>query len=110
MRCFSVILGARNTPKAGHKFARKDDELIRALTARFFPNGFTILNADGGWFDPRRAEFVEEEARQILVCTSDDRLLRDWCAAMAEALHQEECLVVELGIARSFRKRKQTGG
>ncbi len=101
-KCFSVLLGARATPHAGRKFTRKDDAEIRALTARYFPGGFTILHAEGGWFDPRQAEFIEEQSRQLLVLTSDRRLLRAWCAALAEALQQEELLVVEIGPARTF--------
>jgi len=105
MHCFSLILGSRNTPSAGRQFSRLDDELIRELTARHFPDGFTILNADGGWFDPERRTFVEEAARQVLICTSDRRALRSWCAALAQALHQKELLLVELGVARAFRYR-----
>lgn len=105
MKCFSLILGARNTPAAGRKFSREDDALIRELTGRHFPDGFTILNADGGWFDPGRKVFVEEEARQILICTSDRQALRTWCKALARALRQKELLVVELGVARTFRYR-----
>ena len=105
MHCFSLILGARNTPSAGLRFSKLDDGMIRELTARYFPDGFTILNADGGWFDPRRRVFVEEAARQVLVCTSDRRALRAWCAALARALRQQELLVVELGVARTFRYR-----
>ncbi len=103
MHCFSLILGARNTPAAGRQFSKKDDELIRELTARHFPDGFTILNADGGWFDPERRAFVEEAARQVLICTSDRRALEAWCTALARALRQKELLVVELGVARTFR-------
>lgn len=105
MHCFSLILGARNTPAAGRRFSRIDDELIRELTARHFPDGFTILNADGGWFDPERRSFVEEAARQVLICTADRRALRAWCMALARALRQKELLVVELGAARMFRYR-----
>ncbi len=105
MHCFSLILGARNTPGAGRRFSKADDEMIRELTARHFPDGFTILNADGGWFDPQQRVFVEEAARQVLICTSDRRTLRAWCAALAGALRQKELLVVELGVARTFRYR-----
>lgn len=104
MKCFSVLLGARNTPRAGRKFTRKDDAAIRALTARYFPDGFTILHAEGVWFDPQKAEFIEEQSRQLLVSTSDRRLLRAWCAALADALRQKELLVVELGPARTFQR------
>lgn len=104
MKCFSIILGARNTPSAGRKFTRKDDKAIRELTADYFPDGFTILNADGGWFDPQRGKFIEEESRQVLVCTSDRQVLRKWCAALAVALQQKELLVVEIGEARTFHR------
>ncbi|MDF3057450.1 MAG: hypothetical protein K0R17_1665 [Rariglobus sp.] len=103
MHCFSLILGARNTPGAGRRFSKKDDAMIRDLTAQHFPAGFTILNAGGGWFDPARKLFVEEEARQVLICTSSVRALREWCAALAGALRQKELLLVELGVARTFR-------
>lgn len=108
MHCFSLILGARNTPAAGRRFSKKDDGLIRDLTAAHFPEGFTILDAGGGWFDPERKIFVEEEARQILVCTANRRTLRTWCAALAKALHQKELLVVELGVARTYRYKAAT--
>lgn len=105
MKCFSLILGARNTPAAGRRFLKKDDVLIRTLTARHFPDGFTILNADGGWFDPTRKTFVEESARQILICAEGRKPLKAWCAELARALKQKELLVVELGKARTFRYR-----
>lgn len=108
MKCFSLILGARNTPAAGRQFSKEDDELIRGLTGRYFPGGFTILNAEGGWFDPGRKVFIEEAARQILICTPDTRALKAWCTALARALHQKELLVVELGTARTFRYRIAT--
>ena len=77
--------------------------MIRELTAHHFPDGFTILNAEGGWYDTERRIFVEEAARQILICTADLRELKAWCAALAGALRQKELLVVELGVARTFR-------
>ena len=79
LTCFSLILGARNTPAAGQHFSRADDERIRDITFRHFPEGFTILNADGGWFDPARRKFVEEDSRQILVCARRRSELRAWC-------------------------------
>lgn len=103
MKCFSLILGARNTPAAGSRFLGEDDALLRDLTARYFTKGFTILNAEGGWFDADKKCFVEEEARQVLVCTDNPETLSAWCAALAEALRQKELLVVELGEARTFR-------
>jgi hypothetical protein len=105
VKCFSLILGARNTPSAGQNFSRHDDELIRAITFRHFAAGFTILNADGGWFDPCHGVFISEESRQILVCTSSKQRLRPWCEDLARALNQKELLVVELGRAYPVRVR-----
>lgn len=102
LKCFSLLLGARNTPSAGKTFSRTDEERIRAITFRHFPDGFTVLNADGGWFDPARG-FVEEESRQLLVCAPGLAALRPWCSELAEALGQKELLVVELGPASTFR-------
>jgi hypothetical protein len=102
LTCFSLHLGARNTVAAGRRFARHDDEQIRSITFRHFPRGFTVLNANGGWFDPSRG-FIAEESRQILVCTTSRRALRRWCRELARALGQKELLVVELGPATAFR-------
>jgi hypothetical protein len=103
--CYSLILGARNTPAAGRAFSRRDDELIREITLRHFADGFTILNADGGWFDPIRGKFIEEESRQILVCPTRRAQLRRWCDELAVALNQKELLVVEVGCAVAYRPR-----
>jgi hypothetical protein len=76
--------------------------LIRRITQRHFPEGFTILEASGGWFDPGTKRFVVEESRQILVC-APNRRLAPWCRELAQAFRQQELLVVELGPARRFR-------
>ena len=105
LKCFSLLLGARNMP-GGKRFTRADNERIHAITFRHFPAGFTILNADGGWFDPARGRFVEEPSRQILVCAPNLRTLRPWCDELAGALKQAELLVVELGPAFTFRAKR----
>jgi hypothetical protein len=103
MKCYSLLLGARNTPAHGKRFTRADDAQIRAITFRHFPDGFTVLNADGGWFDPAERRFVKEESRQILICTEKHAQLRRWCSELADALQQDELLVVEVGAAVTFR-------
>lgn len=111
-RCFSLLLGARNTPQAGRTFTRADDARIREITFRFFPAGFTVLHADGGWFDPERRAFVAEESRQILVLARSSAALRPWCQELMLALRQKELLVVELGKAVKFKlsRRAPAGG
>jgi hypothetical protein len=110
-KCFSLLLGARNTKGARRTFSGGDEALIREITFRHFPDGFTILNAEGGWFDPVRRKFIEEHTRQILVHTSNRTPLRAWCAELAEALNQRELLVVEVGPARAYRfPRTATSG
>ena len=106
LNCYSLILGARNTPSKGRKFLKRDETLIRTLTAAHFPDGFTILSADGGWFDPAKKTFVEEESRQILVCAKNKAALRTWCGELGRALKQKELLVVELGKAKTFRFKR----
>ena len=101
-KCFSLLLGARNTPSAGKHFAPADDERILSLTFRYFPSGFTILNASGGWFDPERKQFIEEDSRQIMVCAPGIRSLRRWLAELATTLKQKELLVIEVGPATPF--------
>jgi hypothetical protein len=104
-KCFSLMLGARNTPAAGQRFAPADDERIRSLTFRHFPDGFTILNASGGWFDPAQKRFVEEDSRQIMVCAPGTRSLRRWLDELARALNQKELLVIELGPVATFTSK-----
>jgi hypothetical protein len=105
MRCYSLILGARQTRAAGKRFLAADDRRIRDITFRHFPNGYTILNADGGWFDPDKRRFIAEESRQILVCSPSARALRPWCKELAAALRQKELLVIEVGPAIALRFR-----
>lgn len=108
-KCYSLLLGARNAPGRGKRFIPGDDARIRDITFRHFPDGFTVLNADGGWFDPVSRRFIEEESRQILICTSRKRTLAAWCRELGVALQQEELLVVELGPAVSFRVPRGRG-
>ena len=109
-KCFSLLLGARNTPAAGKHFTRADDEKIRTLTFRHFPDGFTILNASGGWFDPSKNRFVEEDSRQILICAANVRSLRPWLHDLAAALEQKELLVIELGQSITYRVTTTAAG
>ena len=102
MKCYSLLLGARNTPAAGKRFSRRDEAFIREITARHFPDGFTILNAKGAWYDRERRVFVEEESRQILITTNQLKKLRAWSRELGEALRQKELLIVELGGASTF--------
>jgi hypothetical protein len=108
-KCFSLLLGARNTPTAGKHFTQADEEQIRSITFRYFSNGFTILNATGGWFDPAQKRFIEEDSRQILVCAASLRSLRRWLDELARALHQRELLVIEVGPAVAFGSRAGAG-
>ena len=114
-RCYSLLLGARNTGSRTHRFSASDERRIREITFRHFPEGFTVLNADGGWFDPTRRRFVREESRQILICTDERRRLASWCAELRVALRQDELLVIDAGVVRVFsaaiagRRRRSLG-
>jgi hypothetical protein len=101
MRSYSLTLGARQG-RGGH-WRSRDDQVVRQITEKHFPDGFTILRAAGGWFDPVRRRFIEESSRQVIVCTADKRKLRPWCRDLATALRQQELLLIEVGPARTFR-------
>lgn len=103
MRCYSLTLGARNTRSAQRYFHVRDDHTVRKITERHFPDGFTILEADGGWFDPTKRRFIKEESRQLLVCAKSLRPVKAWCRELAIALHQKELLVIELGAAQTLK-------
>jgi hypothetical protein len=106
MICFSLLLGARNTPSAAARFRPDDEVLLRDVTARHFPDGFTVLNAAGGWFDPQKQAFIEEESRQVIVCAPSRRPLKAWLQELAVALNQEELIVVEHGRAAAYKVRR----
>jgi hypothetical protein len=101
MKCYSLTLGVRNL--TGARWRYRDEEVVKQITQRHFPDGFTILRAAGGWFDPARRRFVRESSRQVLVSTTDVKRLRPWCRDLAMALHQKELLLIELGPARVYR-------
>jgi hypothetical protein len=97
MKCFSLTIGSRNTPKAAAKFSQRDDRTIQKVTTRYFPNGSTILKASGFWFDPVAKKFVSEESRQILVCALKKRELQGWYRDLCYALQQKSLMLVKLG-------------
>lgn len=103
MRCYSLMIGARNRP-GRRRFSPAADATLQQVTGRHFPGGFTIIHAAGGWFDPDRRKFVREESRQVLVAAARPARLRAWCAELAAALRQEELIVWELGRLRRFRR------
>ena len=108
MKCYSLSIGSENTG-GRRRFTRAAETLIRTITERHFPDGFTILEASGGWFDPRRGRFLREESRQVIVSAGHPRRLNRWCAELARALRQKELLVIELGPRRLLRFEKPSG-
>jgi hypothetical protein len=111
MKSYSLLIGSNN---ARGRFVRRDERLLQQITARHFPEGFTILAASGSWYDPEKKTFRHEEARQVLICTACSEKLAPWCLAIGRALQQTELILIEAGKARSFqipgpvRRRKTT--
>lgn len=106
MKCFSLTVGARNTIAGGKRFLAADDATLRKITAGYFPEGFSILNVKGGWFDPEQNRFIKEESRQIWICTSKLKSVKHWAQALALALGQKELLLVELGRATRLTRNR----
>src|SRR5688572_18210071 len=102
-RCWSLLVGSRRLQGNRGVFAASDDQIIRQITMRHFPAGFTILHAAGGWFDPARRKFQREESRQILICAATLAAVRSWGRELGAALRQKELLIVELGRAISLK-------
>jgi len=99
--CFSILIGA-GSPSASGKFSRQRERLIREITKNYFPEGSSILNAEGSWLDASKRRYVREEARQILVCAASKRELHPFCRALVTALKQKELLIVQIGHATAF--------
>src|SRR3954463_9966835 len=99
MKCFSLTLGARNGGADKNRFRPADEQSIQKITARYFPEGFSILNVKGGWFDPTRNKFIKEESRQIWVSTTRASAVKPWARHLARVLGQKEIILVELGRA-----------
>ena len=104
-KCWSLMVGSRSLARKRRTFAPADDRHLREITTRHFPTGYTILHADGGWFDPARGKFVREESRQVLICSAELAAVRRWAQELGAALQQKELLVVELGRAVRWRVR-----
>ncbi|MDB6167433.1 MAG: hypothetical protein JWM88_297 [Verrucomicrobia bacterium] len=101
LKSYSLFLGARNDPARG-RFRAADELAVQRITAKHFPDGFTILEATGGWYDPAARRFRKEDSRQVLITTSRPAKLRAWCGDLGRALRQKQLLVVETGPARWF--------
>jgi hypothetical protein len=99
MKAYSLLVGARNKQR---RFSRRDEGLLKTVTARYFPAGFTILDASGAWFEGGKTSIRREQARQVLVCTSRPRQLKPWCLEVGRVFAQKEVLLLELGEARRF--------
>jgi hypothetical protein len=106
MRCFSLLLGARNTGSSNGRFLRRDSARVQLITARHFPKGFTVLKSSGAWYDPQSKRFQIEDSRQIIICGATLVAIRNWALELAEALSQKELIVMESGIARPIRPRR----
>ena len=105
MKCYSVLIGSNN---ARGTFAPRDATLLETITAQHFPEGFTILAAAGRWYDPQQKSFRKEQARQVILCTTNARRVRKWCVELGRALRQQELILVESGRATRIRPRAKT--
>jgi hypothetical protein len=94
---WSLLLGARHVRPGVRRFSRADDTLLQKITAEHFPQGYTILEASGGWFDPDKKRFIREQSRQILVSADSPRPIGRWARALGIAFHQKELLICQLG-------------
>jgi hypothetical protein len=100
MKTYSVIIGARTVGRSA-RLRPAHDRLLRQITRQHFPTGFTILNARGGWWNPVRHRFEEEESREVRVLAASLGKVRVWADSLRRALQQKEVFIIELG--RTYR-------
>lgn len=103
-RCWSLLLGSHRLGSRS-VFRRADEQLIQRLTAEYFPAGYTILAAKGGWYDAATRAFIRESTRQILVTTPDAARVRRWARALGQALRQKETLLIAQGSVQRILTR-----
>jgi hypothetical protein len=106
---WSLFIGARQTGAGKRRFSAVDDRTLQRITAKHFPQGYTILEARGGWYDSERRRFVREESRQVLITTEAKKRVVRWASELGAAFEQKELLVMKLGRAHRLRIR-QAGG
>ncbi len=106
MKSYSVLIGSNNSRGS---FAQRDDTLLQTITARYFPDGFTILAASGNWYNAKEKKFRKEAAREVLICTKHTKVVKKWCNEVGRALGQEELILVETGRAKRIRPKRKTG-
>jgi hypothetical protein len=104
---WSLFLGARRLQPGVRRFSRADDRRLQEITTRHFPDGYTILGAAGGWYDPSARRFVREESRQILIASASAAQVRRWAHVLGTAFRQKELMLVEAG--RAFRLKIKGG-
>jgi hypothetical protein len=102
-QCWSLLIGASRMQGARRTFSRRDERIIQEITTRHFPDGYTILGASGGWFDPARRRFIREDSRQVLVCGAPLAAVRRWARELGAALGQKELLLVAHGRGLSLK-------
>lgn len=96
MRCFSLLLGARDTGSADARILHRHDQLLRSFTARHSPAGSPCYSS-GGWYDGKSRRLKAEESRQIIICGVSLSALRKWAADLPRALRQKELILIETG-------------
>lgn len=70
--------GGQVSPRDWRRF------LAETVTPRF-PDGFTVLAAEGQWRDPRSGRIIREPSRVLLVAAEDDAATRAKVAEIAGA-------------------------
>jgi hypothetical protein len=103
IRAYALLVGARNGAANGRRFSAVDDARLRGITREFFPSGFTVLRAIGGWWDGTAHKFVREESRQILVSATDERHVCRWARRLGRALNQKSLFVIRQGEALTIK-------
>ena len=95
------ILGARNRfTRAGapifRGYTKEDDKNLIKITARYFPNGYTIIRQRGFWNSS--GTLISESGRTIIVVGGDEKEHQAWQNQIVPTFQQESILRITLGL------------
>lgn len=80
-------------------FGAANERLVHEITRKHFPDGYSVVHLQGGWYDPAAQSFVREQSRQIMVRSSSRLFATRWARELGNALHQREVVLLRMGSA-----------
>jgi len=99
------ILGARhrvddNGVVVFRRYTKRDDVTLAKVTAKYFPDGFTVIEHAGNWRDS--SDLIQEDSRTILVVGGEPAKHEGWRNDIVATFQQEKIVRIPLSDAEIF--------